>query len=497
MYALGFSTVFAAYVLSTPGFRARETFGVEATVVGLSVLAAILVFVVVATRRLQPTTVLDIGLLFEVAGGFGISMVEHWGFFSGADFKIFGVSWLCVWIVVFPVIIPSTQGKTMLAALATATTGIVAYTLSTAFYRADSQSLALLVQLFLPNYVCTFVALLTARIVHNLGAKVSDARRLGAYELVEPLGRGGMGEVWRARHRFLSRPAAIKLIRSEVLSGKGGADPRTVLNRFEREAEATASLQSPHSIVLYDFGSTQRGVLYYVMELLSGFDLQRLVERFGPVPAHRTAFILDQICHSLEDAHAAGLIHRDVKPANIYLCRLGGDHDFVKVLDFGIVKRMQPTAGTSMALTGHGFCGTPGFIAPEIILGASPGTPRTDVYSLGCVAYWLLTGKLVFSAETPDGIIGAHITSDPIPPSERVRSEVPSSMEAMVMTCLERKPERRFATVAELRSALRSVELRSRWTNDDAREWWESNDPLVDTHGTTQTIAAARPPRVP
>jgi serine/threonine protein kinase len=184
-------------------------------------------------------------------------------------------------------------------------------------------------------------AYIGARVVYGLGREIAAARELGSYSLEERLGEGGMGEVWRARHRMLARPAAIKLIRPSLISPERAAE---LQKRFENEAQVISQLRSPHTVELFDFGVAEQGTFYYVMELLDGLDVDALVRRFGPVPAERAVFLLRQVCHSLAEAEARGLVHRDIKPANIFLCRYGEDHDFVKVLDFGLAKALDRTA---------------------------------------------------------------------------------------------------------------------------------------------------------
>jgi serine/threonine protein kinase len=207
------------------------------------------------------------------------------------------------------------------------------------------------------------------------------------YQLVERLGEGGMGEVWRAKHRFLARPAAIKLMRPEVLGGSS-VERQSLSLLFEREAQATASMRSPHTIELYDFGVADDGAFYYVMEFLDGFDLQALIDRFGPIPPDRAVHLLKQVCHSLAEAHAEGLIHRDVKPANVYVCRHGREVDFVKVLDFGLVKSQNDALGSDITLSrDHSVGGTPSFMPPEQVLGDRPLDGRSDIYAVGCLAY--------------------------------------------------------------------------------------------------------------
>jgi serine/threonine protein kinase len=257
-----------------------------------------------------------------------------------------------------------------------------------------------------PYLLVVTMAYVGARVLFALGNEVRKARELGSYRLLERIGAGGMGEVWRASHRLLARPAAIKLIRPSQSPATGAVD--AAARRFEREAQAIASLRSPHTVTLFDFGIADDGTFYYVMELLEGLDAERLVRRFGPLPAERVIHVVRQMCHSLSEAESVGLVHRDIKPANIILCRYGEDYDFVKLLDFGIVKAVHDPAGNDAAATvteEHVVQGTPAFIAPEQALGAATVDNRLDIYSTGCVAYWLRTGQLVFTADTPMGLV--------------------------------------------------------------------------------------------
>ncbi len=231
-----------------------------------------------------------------------------------------------------------------------------------------------------------------------------------------------MGEVWRARHRLLARPAAIKLIRPAMLAGGTDADARATVRRFEHEAQATAALTSPHTIRLFDFGVTDEGSFYYVMELLDGRDMASLVAEFGPLPPARVIYLLQQVCHSLAEAHSRGLVHRDVKPANIFVCRMGLEHDFVKVLDFGLVQVTGPNPAhdlTQSLAALEGVVGTPAFMAPEMIVGHRQVDHRADIYALGCVAYFLLTGQQVFQGGTQMQALIDHVSTAPPPPSAR------------------------------------------------------------------------------
>jgi serine/threonine protein kinase len=293
----------------------------------------------------------------------------------------------------------------------------------------------------------------------------------------ELLGEGGMGEVWKARHHMLARPAAVKLIRPEIL-GIDQAKREEAVRRFEREAQTTASLRSPHTINLYDFGVSDEGAFYYVMELLDGLSLDLFVKRFGPMNAERVVYLLRQVCRSLQEAHANQLIHRDVKPANIYMCRMGLDCDFVKVLDFGLVKSKQQGQKDITQITVQGFAaGTPGFIAPEMAMSQGDLDGRTDIYSLGCVGYWLLTGQLVFEGETPLATVVQHVQSSPVPPSRKTELSMPGELDTVILSCLEKSPEARPQSAAELDGLLQACPTEKEWNNEKAVEWWDLHLP--------------------
>jgi len=310
---------------------------------------------------------------------------------------------------------------------------------------------------------------LVSHIVRRLGQQVSRAREMGSYRIGELLGKGGMGEVYRATHLMLARPAAIKLIRSDML-GESLRERESLVQRFEREARETAALRSTHTIGVYDFGLTEDGDFYYVMELLEGMSLEQMVREFGPVEPARTVYLLRQVCHSLGEAHARGLVHRDVKPANIFACRLGPDHDFIKVLDFGLVKHR--TDETTLTLE-DAIVGTPGYMAPEIALGLSDADGRADLYSLGCVAHFLLTGQPVFSADTPLAQVLAHVHHAPVPPSARSEFEISAEFDELILKCLAKDPTARFSSAAEVSERLSAAVSTDLWTPHAARTWWE------------------------
>jgi eukaryotic-like serine/threonine-protein kinase len=325
------------------------------------------------------------------------------------------------------------------------------------------------------DYLLVGVAVVITHVVARLGHEIAKAREMGSYQLGELLGRGGMGEVYKATHRMLARPAAIKLIRPNT-KDDDRSSAQVAEARFRREATAAANLRSPHTVELYDFGVTDDGTLYFAMELLDGLDLESLVRQKGPLPPARVIHILRQVCESLEEAHASGLVHRDIKPANIHLGRLGLLHDFVKVLDFGLVKSVVETDLTRSLATGVGLVpGTPAYMAPEMALG-QPVDGRADLYALGCVAYYLLTGQLVFDAENGLQVLLKRLNEDPLPPSARTEVPVPTELEQLVIACLARKPEDRPRSAAHLSRGLAAVPVEP-WSDEQAIQWWNTNRP--------------------
>jgi serine/threonine protein kinase len=312
-------------------------------------------------------------------------------------------------------------------------------------------------------------------VVYHLGTEVKRARELGSYSLEEKLGEGGMGEVWRARHRMLARPAAIKLIRPSFAGNGQGGVSEEAARRFEREAQVIARLRSPHTVNLFDFGVSADGAFYYAMELLDGLDADSLLRRFGPTPYERAIYLLRQVCHSLSEAQSYGLVHRDIKPANIFLCRYGEEYDFVKVLDFGIVAAVGGRADPNTALTRENAVrGTPAFIAPEQAMGTGLDG-RADIYATGCVAYWLLTGQYVFTADTPMGLVLKHMQTPPTPPSARTDAPIPKAFDELVLSCLAKDPAKRPQSARELSHRLGEIEGASAWTQERARDWWTTH----------------------
>jgi len=440
----------------------------------MGIVTAAVMFLYVRYGRCALQTKTKIGLVFMMLNAFYIAMLNTWAVAPTVANLTGRLSWNTILILITAMIVPSAPRQMLAASLVAASMDPLGVWVAHLRGVAVPSAVATLV-LFMPNYVCAFVAVLPSHVLQHMGRRLRVAQAMGSYHLVELLGRGGMGEVWRAEHQLLARGAAIKLIRPEMLGASSGADGRIALRRFEREAQATSALSSPHTIRVFDFGMTSEGTFYYVMELLAGRDLESLVREFGPVPAARAIYLLRQACHSLADAHARGLVHRDIKPANIYICRMGLDYDFIKVLDFGLVKvdtksSMQETLLTSS----HTTTGTPAFMAPEVILGQTDVDRRADVYALGCVAYYLLTGQLVFDADTPMQMLMHHVQTPPVPPSQRTELPIPQELDDLVMACLEKDPNKRPQDAERLFEITCQCAVGG-WDNDTARRWWETH----------------------
>jgi tRNA A-37 threonylcarbamoyl transferase component Bud32 len=327
-------------------------------------------------------------------------------------------------------------------------------------------------------------SVIAAHIIHSIRHTAATEKEMGRYRLQKRIGSGGMGEVWKAHHTLLARPAAIKLIRPEVLNARSIEGKRIARTRFEREARATAALRSPHTVHLYDFGVTDNDVFYYVMEYLEGLDLETLVDMYGPLSSERTVFLLKQVAKSLSEAHEKGLVHRDIKPSNLHVSSLKSSADFVRVLDFGLVKKCAAKLEGETKLTLEGSTtGTPAYMAPEVALGNQEVDSRSDIYSLGCVAYWMLTGLTVFEGKTPMETIVDHARTPPVAPSRRAELEIPSRVEELIMTCLEKDPDKRPPSMKVVHGVLEDCRLGKVWDEEHAIHWWQLHTPesLEDT----------------
>jgi eukaryotic-like serine/threonine-protein kinase len=440
-------------------------------IAGVSVLLSLGLFAYARRSDRDPRFILDLGLAYMVLGAAAIGLVTHWEPLPESWATTPVITWVGAVVLMFAAIVPSTPGKTLIAGLIAASMNPLSMLIAKARGTWDFGPSSNVLLMHYPDYLLVGVSVVISHVVTRLGQQVAKARELGSYQLGELLGRGGMGEVYKATHRMLARPAAIKLIRPEMLAALAGESAQLMVKRFRREAEAAANLRSPHTVELYDFGVTEDEALYFVMELLDGMDLQSLVDRHGPVPAGRVICILRQVCESLEEAHAAGLVHRDIKPANIHLGRLGLRHDFAKVLDFGLVKPVtgtgtEDTLGTAAGMTP----GTPAYMAPEMTMGEAVDG-RADLYALGCVAYYLLTGRVVFEGANALQTVAKHLREAPVPPSRRTDRPVPPALEQLVLACLAKAPEDRPQSAAELGRALAGIEG-APWSEEQARQWW-------------------------
>jgi serine/threonine-protein kinase len=490
LYSATFFLAFFGTNIITGNIHPELFLELRSIVAIVSILLGLAVFTLSRYGDYRIELVLNLGLVFLVVSTFGISMSQFWGIFprwyEGILGVYTGIPWECVWILIFPLLAPNTPGKILVASIAAASTAPLTILLSMAFGMTSPDApMSFLFGYFLfTTYLCAGLAYVTSRIIYKSGTRLKQAQDIGSYQLVDLLGSGGMGEVWVAEHRMLARPAAIKLIRPEML-GANGDNREMVSRRFEREAQATASLHSYHTITLYDFGITEDESFYYVMELLEGMNLDELVKIHGSVSPKRAAYLLQQVCHSLDDAHQNGMIHRDIKPANIFVSRLGSEVDFIKVLDFGLVKTPDSVDSDAPQLTQEGMAfGTPGFMAPEVAMGNADVDRRVDIYGVGCVAYWLLTGQRVFQGETPMAEAIQHIQSTPIPPSQKTDVNIPDSLEKVILRCLEKDPADRPQSAHELGVLFAQSVLDNTWNQEMAQEWWALHVP-ESTKGET------------
>jgi serine/threonine-protein kinase len=297
-------------------------------------------------------------------------------------------------------------------------------------------------------------------VIYGLREQVRKAQQLGQYTLLEKIGEGGMGSVYRAQHALLRRPTALKLIRSDATGAQA-------LARFEREVQITAELSHPNTVAIYDYGHTREGVFYYAMEYLDGFDLHTLVERFGPQPPERVVHLLMQICSALAEAHDRDLVHRDIKPANVFLCHRGGVPDVIKVLDFGLVQEIKPGDREASA---EGIAGTPDYLAPEAITTPGEVGAAADVYAVGAVGYFLVTGRTLFTASTAAELLRHHLRTLPDPPSKHAAG-IPEALELLLLRCLAKAPAARPPSARAIAVELQGIELEP-WTHARADEWW-------------------------
>jgi serine/threonine protein kinase len=333
--------------------------------------------------------------------------------------------------------------------------------------------------------VAIFVfTIMVARLQRQARAAAIEARQLGQYKLDQKLGEGAMGVVYRGHHAMLRRPTAIKLLDADKVTNEAIA-------RFEREVQTTSQLNHPNTVAIYDYGRTPEGVFYYAMEYIEGIDLQVLVEKYGPQPPGRVIHMLDQVCGSLYEAHSMGLVHRDVKPANLMLTRRGGEPDVVKVLDFGLVKAREEQ---SRADNAQAMAGTPLYMSPEAIQLPGSVDACSDLYAVGAVGYFLLTGHPVFEAASVSELCQKHLTEPPAPPSQKLGAPLPAELEAVILACLEKSRSKRPQTARDLAQRLKRCPAAAEWTIDQAEIWWSQHErgraPASGSDSTSRQYAA-------
>lgn len=322
--------------------------------------------------------------------------------------------------------------------------------------------------------VLAALSVLITWILYNYRRDLSKAQRMGKYLIKGEIGKGGMGTVYEASHSFLRRPTAIKVMMPAE------HDPETAVARFEQEVKLASSLTHPNTITIFDYGHCAGYTFYYAMELLEGMNLEKFVQKFGPLDANRAIYILEQVCGALAEAHNRGIIHRDIKPSNIFLTERGGLYDFVKVLDFGLAKDIRGTGGADITKAGV-LLGTPRYIAPESVHSQGKADGRTDIYMLGSVAYWILTGQPPFAGSSSVDLIVDHVKNTPKKPSEISELPIPDALDDVVMKCLEKDPNDRFQTPLKLSEALEQIMLGKKWDQKQAKEWWELHLPKEET----------------
>ena len=382
----------------------------------------------------------------------------------------------CLHVLTYSIFMPNTWKR---AAIVTTLIAMVPYAIWYALTATNPEVLALANQnkAAAPIPVTLIAALIGtfgSHIIHRARREAFQAKQLLQYKLLDRLGHGGMGEVYKAEHILLKRPCAIKLIQPSKAT-----DPHTV-DRFEKEVVATAKLSHWNTIDIYDYGRTPDGTFFYVMELLEGMNLQEIVDRHGPMDQHRVVYLLLQACLALNEAHESGMIHRDIKPANLFVTMRGGFWDVLKVLDFGLVKE---TSDDESNREKGGFCGTPGFMAPEQAFRYNQVDSRTDIYALGAVAYFMLCGRPIFLRKNVFELIAAH-ANDPVPPLTSIVPGISSKLEQIVMRCVAKLPEERYASTNDLYDALVSTGLQESWSSAKAKTWWQESPPLAKNAST-------------
>jgi serine/threonine-protein kinase len=405
-----------------------------------------------------------------------VFIAGYWGAVS-----LFGVISV---ILAYGVLVPNTLRRSLVGVLALAAVPFVALAAAAAVnpvLGAGGHVAPLAVQaaftLVFPAGIAVFAAVRADALQRRAFAAERRAERVGQYALKRKLGEGGMGEVWLAEHALLKRPCAVKFIRSDL-----AAHPATAA-RFEREVQAVTGLTHPNTVRVYDYGRADDGSFYYVMEYLDGPTLEELVKSNGPLPPGRVVYLLRQVCEALAEAHAVGLVHRDLKPGNIIVATIGGQSDTAKLLDFGLVQDLSADADIRLTRTGT-VLGTPAYMSPEQAAGESAVDARGDVYGLGAVAFYALTGRPPFQGKTLGQLLSAHRSAPP--PVAELRPGVPADLVTVVARCLAKDPSDRFPSVVDLGRAFSQCSCATEWSAEQAAGWWQATGSPIACPGRTR-----------
>jgi serine/threonine-protein kinase len=422
--------------------------------IGMAVLAVIWRGFLVR-RQLPLTWLYAIDFLYALGTGsiFASAAYIAWDLKLSAMVNLI---WAILITFLRTIVVPSTGRRTAIAGAL-----VFAPLLGAAIAISSDQELppdAYVASAVMISVTVVLLATIGSRVIYGLRRQASAAMRLGQYTLDRKIGEGGNGSVYYAHHALLRRPTAVKL----MLPDKIGAD---TLDRFEREVQHMSHLTHWNTVAVYDYGRSPDGVFYYAMEYLDGINLENLVIEFGRQPADRVRAIMIQVCAALNEAHHRGIVHRDIKPANIILCERGAEPDVAKVVDYGLVKEITAEKGESTIL------GTPSYVAPEAITDPATTGPSADLYALGCVGYFLMTGRRVFEGKTAVDVCVQHVTAQPKPPTS-YGVTMPEELERIILQCLAKQPSQRPESAAALAKLLRAVPAANDWSDDDALGWW-------------------------
>ncbi len=468
-------------------------------------LISVSVFILLCSRKFKLRQLIWLGSFYQVISTFFFSMWDHLEPFP-LDYNprlFLPISFF--WMMAFPLIFPTTIKRVMIAGALSASMTFLTLAIAVFVLHRTIPKYMYFHFIFSANLGFMLSSFLF-RQFNKVQVELARQRQMGSYRLKEKLGEGGMGEVWIASHAMLRRSAVIKLIHPKIMATP--EEKRFNIKRFEREAQSIASLYSPNTIEIYDFGHMEDGTFFYVMEHLHGIDLDRCVHQFGALSQERTVFLLRQICSSLEEAHQQGMIHRDIKPGNVFVCLYGNRFDFIKVLDFGIVKDFNEEALERERANGNetleridslstrpgSLCGTPLYMAPEMILGKNV-SKAYDIYALGCLAYFMLRGQALFYGKSVMEILSDHISTKPIPLSQ-FGIWIDPEFEALILQCLDKDPDRRPASMNEISKRLSALNFANPWSEEKAEKWWNTQDVLqssktqVSLDATTQRPTA-------